>query len=128
MGICQSILSASIDAATEAGATRITDIFITVGELTEIQEFALQFAFEALTPGTMAEGGTLHVNNLPPRSRCTQCGHEYSHDRFQMLCPECDSMAVELLQGRELTIDSIETEDEAPEQGAETTDTPASEE
>lgn len=119
MGICQSILSASFDAAADAGFTRITDIYITVGELTEIQEFALQFAFEALTPGTMAEGGTLHVKNLSPRSRCTECGHEYSHDRFEMVCPECGSFAVELLQGRELTIDSIEAADEDGDEGAE---------
>jgi hydrogenase nickel incorporation protein HypA/HybF len=48
MGITQSILAASFDAAENAGATRITEIRISVGELTETVDFALQFAFEAL--------------------------------------------------------------------------------
>jgi len=111
MGITQGILAAAFDAAEGAGATRITEVRITIGELTEIQTFALDFAFEALTPGTMAEGAKLVVTELPPKSRCRDCGAEYEHDRFTMVCPECAGMNVELLQGRELQIDSIETDD-----------------
>lgn len=118
MGITQGILAASIEAAENAGATRITEIRITIGDLTEIQTFALDFAFESLSPGTMAEGAKLTVTELSPRSKCRSCGNEYDHDRFEMLCPQCGSMDVELLQGRELRIDSIETDDAEAENGA----------
>ena len=111
MGITQGILAASFDAAKEVGATKITEIRIRVGDLTEIQEFALQFAFEALTPDTMAEGATLVVTHVPAKSRCRDCGLEYAHDRFEMLCPACGTFNVEPLTGRELLIDSIETDD-----------------
>jgi hydrogenase nickel incorporation protein HypA/HybF len=111
MGITQGILASSFEAAENAGAVRITEITISVGELTEIVDFALQFAFEALTPGTMAEGATLVVNHVGARSRCNSCGTEYDHDRFQMVCPTCESLNVTLLQGRELRIDSIEADD-----------------
>jgi hydrogenase nickel incorporation protein HypA/HybF len=129
MGITQSILAASFDAATNAGMTRITEIRISVGDLTETMDFALEFAFEALTPETMAEGATLVITKVPAKSRCNECGLEYEHDRFQMLCPTCGSMSVELLQGRELSITSIEAdngEDEvAPAESAESPVTPA---
>jgi len=111
MGITQGILSAAFEAAENAGETRITEIHISVGELTEVVEFALQFAFEALTPETMAEGATLVVTMIPARSHCNDCGIDYDHDRFQMICPECGSFDVALLQGRELQIDRIETDD-----------------
>jgi len=117
MGITQGILAASFEAAEEAGATRITEIRISVGELTEIVDFALQFAFESLTPGTMAEGATLVVNPVGAKSRCLECGTEYEHDRFQMICPACGSFNIELLQGRELTIDNIEADNEPPGPG-----------
>lgn len=112
MGITQGILAASFDAAKEAGAEKICEIRVSIGELTEIQEFALQFAFEALTPGTMAEGATLVVTHIPATSKCNDCGLEYTHDRFEMLCPECGSFFVTPLTGRELRIDSLETGDE----------------
>jgi hydrogenase nickel incorporation protein HypA/HybF len=111
MGITQGILAASFDAASDAGATKITEIRISVGDLTEIQDFALQFAFESLTPGTMAEGASLVVTHIPATSRCRDCEIDYTHDRFEMLCPTCGSFNVEPLTGRELRIDSIETED-----------------
>jgi hydrogenase nickel incorporation protein HypA/HybF len=114
MGITQGILAASFDAAKDMGASRITEIRISVGEMTEVVDFALEFAFEALTPGTMAEGATLEITHVPARSRCLQCGIEYEHDRFQMVCPYCGSFGVELLQGRELRIDSIEADEEQP--------------
>jgi hydrogenase nickel incorporation protein HypA/HybF len=117
MGITQGILSASFDAARQAHAECITEIRVSVGELTEIQEFALQFAFEALTPGTMAEGATLVVTHIPATSRCNECGVEYAHDRFEMLCPECGTFNVTPLTGREMRIDSIETPDDPDDCG-----------
>jgi hydrogenase nickel incorporation protein HypA/HybF len=109
MGITGGILAAAFESAEKAGAERITEIHISVGELTEIEEFALRFAFDSLTPGTMAEGATLGVTFISARSHCNDCGTDYYHDRFEMVCPECSSMFVTLLQGRELTIDTIET-------------------
>jgi hydrogenase nickel incorporation protein HypA/HybF len=111
MGIMSGILESSFEAAEKAGAQRITEIRITIGELTEIQEFALDFAFESMTPGTMAEGARLVVTTLAPSSRCRECGLEYDHDRFEMICPSCGSFNVEPLTGRELQIDSIEADD-----------------
>lgn len=111
MGIVASILEASFDAARKQGATRITEIKVSVGELTEIQEFALDFAFESLTPDTMADGATLVVKHIGARSRCASCGAEFDHGRFEIVCPECSSFITELLTGKELTIDSIEIDD-----------------
>ena len=119
MGITQSILAASFDAARDAGMTRITMIRIRVGDLTETVDFALEFAFEALTPDTMAEGAELQIVRVPARSHCNECGAEYEHNRYEMLCPTCGSMDVELLQGRELLIESVEAdngEEEVDEQ------------
>ncbi len=117
MGITQGILAAAFDAAEEAGCSRITEIRISVGEMTEVVDFALQFAFEALTPDTMAEGATLVINQVPAKSRCLECGLEYDHDRFQMICPKCGALNVELLQGRELLIDAIECDNGEPAEG-----------
>lgn len=117
MGITQGILSASFDAASAAGADCISEIRVSIGELTEIQEFALQFAFEALTPGTMAEGAKLIVNHVKATSKCNECELVYEHDRFEMLCPNCGTFNVTPLTGREMRIDSIETPDEDEPRG-----------
>lgn len=116
MGIVASILEASTETARREGATKITEIKISVGELAEVVDFALDFAFESLTPGTMAEGAKLTVNHIGARSRCPECDIEFDHGRFDVTCPKCESFICELLAGRELRIDSIEIDtDSEPE-------------
>ena len=105
------VLEAATRAAHDAGATKLLDVKLSIGEMTEAIEDALMFAWEALTEGDpFTEGATLEVNMVSPKSRCLECGAEFEHDRFHMFCPECDSFATELIAGREMQIDSIEVD------------------
>jgi hydrogenase nickel incorporation protein HypA/HybF len=109
LGIAEGILSSALLGAEGAAASRITSVDITVGELTEIAEDALQFAWEAIRVGTMAEDAALNVTMLDAASRCADCGHEWVHDRYSgAKCPSCGGYIVTLLRGRELKIDSID--------------------
>jgi hydrogenase nickel incorporation protein HypA/HybF len=110
MGITSGILASVVDAAEAEGATRINSVTVSIGDLTEIVEDALQFAWEALTPGTMAEGSELIVVHVPAKSRCVKCKAEFEHTKYEMLCPECDCFLIEQITGRELRIDSLDVD------------------
>lgn len=110
LGLMTGIMTSVQQAAEDAGASAVTDINISVGEMTEAIPDALQFAFEALRENTICADAQLHITMVKPRSRCLECGAEYEHDRFHMLCPECESFATELIAGREMHIDSIEVD------------------
>lgn len=98
-------------AARAAGATAVLGITLEVGEMTEAIPDALQFAFEVLQESNpLLAGAELHINMVKPRSRCFECDAEYDHDRFHMLCPECGSAFTQLLQGKELRIESMEVD------------------
>ena len=114
MGIAEGILSSSLEAAEGAGALSITGVYVTIGELTEVSEDALQFAWEAICPGTLAEGSVLDVTMVPATSGCADCGHEWMHDRYSgAQCPSCGGWVVMLRQGRERKIDSIDIDEES---------------
>ena len=104
------VLDAVETAARENNATRITEIRLVVGDMAEVLEDAMDFAFEALTPGTLAEGACLTMTRIKPKSRCRACNTEFEHDRLHFSCPECDSLATELLAGKEMYIGSMEIE------------------
>ncbi len=110
LGLMTGVMSSVTEAARNAGAVRVTDITLSVGEMTEAIQDALEFAFEALSEGTMCEGAKLHINMVRPKSRCQECGAEYEHDRFHMTCAECGSPFTELIAGKEMQIDSIEVD------------------
>ena len=112
MGLVASVIDIVTDAMKDAPAgARVRTVTLKVGDMTETIPDALEFAFDALSPGTALEGAELVVNAISPRSRCHDCGHEYGHDRFQMECPVCGSYLLELLCGRELEIASIDVDE-----------------
>ena len=122
LGIMTGVMDAVTTSAQQAGATRVLKVSLSVGEMTEAIEDALRFAFEALSEQqeyALCAGAELDIAMVRPRSRCLECGAEYDHDRFHMLCPECGSFATELVAGRELQIDSIEVDiPDGEEEGA----------
>jgi hydrogenase nickel incorporation protein HypA/HybF len=109
-GLMQSVLENVDSAAREAGAEKVTEIRLVIGEMREVLPDAMQFAFEALSTDTLCEGAELTMTLVTPSSRCSQCGYSFEHDRFHWSCPECGSLATELLGGKELYIDTIEVD------------------
>ena len=122
LGIMTGVLDAVQTSAKQVAADRVLKVSLSVGEMTEAIEDALRFAFEALSEQqeyALCAGAELDIAMVRPRSRCLECGAEYDHDRFHMLCPECGSFATELVAGRELQIDSIEVDiPDGEEEGA----------
>lgn len=110
MGIVSGVLDAVTASARDAGADKVLKITLRIGEMTEVVDEALTFAFEALTEGTMCEGAQLEVIKVAPRSFCLECFEEFGHDRFHRICPSCGSYETQLLEGRELSIESIEVD------------------
>ncbi len=110
LGIMTGVMESVEQAAKNANANKVLKISLQVGVMTEAIEDALRFAFEALSEGTMCEGAELEVNMVQPVSVCLECGNEYEHDRFHMVCPECGSAFTQLIQGKEMNIESIEVD------------------
>ena len=110
MSIISGVIDAVVPSAEQAGATRVLAITLRIGDMTEVVDEALDFAFEALTEGTLCEGAQLVVNKVAPRSLCFECGNEFDHDRFHRSCPSCGSYETRLVAGKELEIESIEVD------------------
>ena len=87
LGLMTGIMDAVLKTAENAGADKVTEIKLTVGEMTEVVEEAMVFAFEALSEGTMCEGAKLDLTIVHPRSRCLECGAEYDHDASMCAVP-----------------------------------------
>jgi len=122
MSIMQSVLDAAFEALKKSSESRITEISLTIGEQTDIQEIPLNFAFEALKQNTPARNARLKVTMLTTRSHCSDCDVEFDHDRFSMLCSNCGSVDITLITGRELRIDGMEADSETFEEAAADTD------
>jgi hydrogenase nickel incorporation protein HypA/HybF len=106
----QSALSLALDQARQSGATRVHTIRLRIGALSGVVPDALEFAFEVLTPGTLAEGSQLAIEKVPARFWCATCTREFQSDDMFAECPDCHNLSGELRAGREMEVASLEIE------------------
>lgn len=89
---------------------RVLKVKLKVGELTNAVPEALALAFEAYCQGTVCEGAELAVERVPILARCRNCRLEFRMKTLFFICPECRNTSIEVLQGEELLLESLEVE------------------
>jgi hydrogenase nickel incorporation protein HypA/HybF len=70
----------------------------------------VQFYFNFLSQGTIAEGATLFFIMVPPKARCRSCDRSFELKEFDWTCPYCGNRSMEIEAGQELFVESIEVE------------------
>jgi len=110
LAVTQSMLNLALEYAERAGAGHITRINLVVGEVSGIVDDCVQFYFDFVSKGTLAEGAQLAFEWQPARFRCRACGHEFALEDGNWACPVCQAMGGEFVAGREFYMDSIEVE------------------
>jgi hydrogenase nickel incorporation protein HypA/HybF len=110
LAVAQSILEISLRHAREADAKRITGINLVIGQFSSIVDDSIQFYWDIIAGGTMAEGARLHFDRIPGEMTCGNCGHTFRPTDKAFECPSCASAFVRVTKGDEFRIDSIDVE------------------
>ncbi len=107
MSIAMNIVNIACKEAEKDGASSISNIELDVGKLSGIMIDSLQFCYDSVCKGTLAEDSTLSINELTALAKCKQCNDSFEIDAFMALCPNCESYEIEILQGRELKLRAV---------------------
>ncbi len=108
-----SIAQAVVDVATRnARGSRVTRVYVQVGHLRQVVPSALEFSFALCAHGTVVEDAALELEEIPVTIACRSCGAETEPDGFPLACEACGGLAVDVTQGEELLVESLELEAE----------------
>ncbi|MGW0042018.1 hydrogenase maturation nickel metallochaperone HypA/HybF [Rhodococcus sp. NPDC003348] len=103
-----SIAQSVVDAVCErAGDRRVHSVRVEVGVLCAVIPDSMQFCFELVTAGTVAEGARLDIDTPAGAGHCRACGSDFPLSDPILLCA-CGSADVQVRSGRELRIVSME--------------------
>jgi len=108
MSLAEAVVRIVTDRARAAAVDRITTVRLEIGALSHVEPAALSFAFEAVAPGTPAEGAALEITRAPGRARCDSCGTTVEIDRLGAACPACGAYGLTVLSGDELRVTEME--------------------
>ncbi len=110
LGITQNLLNLALQYAEPAGAKKITALHLVIGELSSVVDDSVQFYWDFISQGTIAQGAVLHFERIPAAFECQDCGAVFPRsDGFA--CPSCGSGRVRVKQGEEFYLRSIEVEE-----------------
>lgn len=106
LSITQSILEQALSEAKKHKAKKINKIKLQVGAGTAIVADCVQFYFDTIKTGTIAEKSILEIETIPIKLRCPKCKKEYKD--LEITC-DCKK-GVEIVSGQEMLVEYIDVE------------------
>lgn len=105
------VLSIVEQAARREGFKRVGSIRLEVGQLAGVELRALQFALEAMAPGTLLEGARFEFDQPPGVAWCLACGRETPLAQRGEPCQHCGGYQVQPTGGTEFRVVDLMVED-----------------
>ena len=110
MSITQNLLDLTLQHAEPAGVKQITALNLVIGELSSVVDESVQFYWDFVSKGTIAEDARLNFERTLALVACKECGQSFKRNE-DYHCPSCGSGKVRITQGEEFFLKSIEVED-----------------
>ena len=110
LSVSQSILKIALDNAEKAQAKHIKSINLEIGHLASLVDDSINFYWDIISEGTIAQGASLVINRIPVEMRCFDCGKTYSLEDDSFDCPDCGSIRIQIIRGEEMRVESIDVE------------------
>lgn len=111
LSVTQALLDLTLKHAQTAGAKKVTQLNIVLGQMSTIIDESVQFYWDIVAKDTPAQGAVLHFERVPATLHCFNCSAQFKlngGDGF--LCPHCQSAQVRVIRGDEFRLDSIEVD------------------
>jgi hydrogenase nickel incorporation protein HypA/HybF len=103
LGIAQEVVAIVCEHAPGS----VIRVVLEIGKLSAILPDAIRFCFDLCSEGTVVEGATLEIIEVPGLARCRDCGADVTLERPFGRC-ECGSTDLDWLSGEELKVKEFE--------------------
>ena len=110
LSITQGILDIAIAKAREADAEKVSEINLVIGDAASIVGECVQFCFDFVSKGTIAEGARINFQRIPLQMKCRNCNNVFNPEKESWTCPRCQEWNVEIISGKEFYMESIEVD------------------
>lgn len=110
-----SIVQALIDQCEELArsnkATSVTKVVVKIGQYSGVEPHLLEIAFDTFKDQTVCSNAEFVMTLQPLVIRCTDCQKESVLDQPHYLCPVCQSIDIQVVDGEDMMLMSLEMEE-----------------
>lgn len=104
VSLAEAVLRIVETSAAEQGFSRVDQMTIEIGEISGVEQVALEFALIHMAPGTLIENTTLVFENTEGSGYCQNCQCRVRIDWPASPCPDCGEGSLLDIEGTELRV------------------------
>jgi len=116
LAIARQLLDLTLQHAEKSRAIRVHEINVVIGQLSSFIDESIQFYWDMLSAGTLAEGAVLTFTHIPMELSCTECHYCYSPRELAQCCPRCKAPHLKVTGGDQCYLESIQIDSQAESQ------------
>ena len=110
MALAESIVELVRDQASRDAFARVRTIRLSIGVLSHVEPRALEFGFDVVAKGTVAQGARLAIERPAGTGWCTDCSETIDVAARGDECPRCGGHKWMLTGGDEMRVVELEVD------------------
>jgi hydrogenase nickel incorporation protein HypA/HybF len=108
MSLAEGVLQLIEDAARQQEFSKVTTVWLEIGQLAGVEVEAMKFCFDVVTRDSIADGAKLEIIALPGTGWCMQCSMTLPLSEVFGACPQCGSHQMQVTGGTEMRVKELE--------------------
>jgi hydrogenase nickel incorporation protein HypA/HybF len=108
--IAEELSAIVLRVAGNENLSKVSMVNISFGTMIQVVPDIFERAFRECVRDSLADGAELSVEILPVKIRCNSCREEMGLEAMDFRCNLCGSADLEIIQGKEMFVKSIEGE------------------
>lgn len=108
MSLAEGVLQLIEDAARKEEFSRVTAVWLEIGQLAGVEVEAMKFCFDAVVRDSIAAGARLEIIATPGSGWCMQCAATVPLEEVFGACPQCGRHQVQVTGGTEMRVRELE--------------------
>lgn len=110
MSLAESVLQLIEGAARKDQFSKVTTVWLEIGQLSGVEPEAMAFCFDAVTRDSIAAGARLEIIALPGVGWCMACAKSVPMTEVFGECPQCGGYQMQVTGGTEMRVKELEVE------------------
>ncbi len=108
MSLAEGVLQLIEDSARKQEFSKVSTVWLEIGQLSGVEVEAMKFCFDAVTRGSVAEGARLEIIALPGTGWCMACAKTVAMSEVFGECPDCGGYQLQVTGGTEMRVKELE--------------------
>jgi hydrogenase nickel incorporation protein HypA/HybF len=108
--IAKDLSEIVLEVAGKEKLSVVSKINISFGEMIQIVPDIFDFAFREAVKDTIASSAVVDIEIVQVKLRCRVCNYEFNLNNSLFSCDKCSSFDLDIINGKEMFIKSIEGE------------------